>query len=1242
MKGNFWSNYRFLILALVFCALAVALEYANRSVAVTLDQAQVESVNHRLARALEQATKDQTKAIDVIKSKGLKYSVLVHTAGKYPLFVYQKSGKLAYWSDYRFVPNWEQLPKDTKKNTAFLSFPQGQFVVLHQYLAKEKVFLYSFIPIYWHYKIENDYLKSAYNQEIIGDSLLSLSQTPTKARVTTPDKAYLFSLKVSKRKQAKNLWLYYTAIIAASLAFISLGLATRHWVDKLCRKSYYELGFLLWLAYFVMLRGLMFYYAFPYSVFKFDLFNPRLYASSAVSASAGDLLFNLVITAFLLHYVLRHYHHSFAYKVLSRFNNSARRLISISLVFLNFLAAYGLFYVLSTIFLHSKLNLDISKNLDFSLLGLVGVLIFIAISIIYFFVVHILSRVFMQLNPSRLSSRPVWVHFTLGSLLYLLFAYFSNTLYLPIFIINALYFLVIYFLKLPKALYRFNYTASIYLFVGAFACALTGAYTVYVFSPQKSQEIKRKFANSLLPGNDNYAEFVLDESLKALEQDVRLTKMFRDSTVSYEQIQRYILENHLSSYFDSYQIQILPYRRQDAAQNIKPNSSYEMSYEGYRENYHKIYYETDYENVMFINNPGINLIKRYLGFAEINNDKKDPLAGYVVIDLKQRRSVPNNVYPELLVDQSVPTSIETRDYSYAVYDDNHLVYSVGTYNYEKYFDVSLFTKDELTKDELLYNGSNHLAVWGGFKRIVVVSNPAYSVRDIFSNFAFLLLLLILCIVGAIIVVTLVNRYRNTKASFSTRIQIYLNIAFFLPLFTVSLTTLSILRNTYQEDFNNSFINKTEGVGLNIAKHLEDYRDSKKSQEALSQAITDIAQYVEVDVNVFDPKGKLIASSQPGIYERGGVLSPYINPKALFSIKEERNRKVLLPESVGKLQYKSVYVPIKSYENELLGIVSIPFFDAKYNLDRKLMDVLSTIINIFASIFIVFLVLSYFAAQILTVPLRLITQTIRKTTFNNYSQPLEWDSNDEIGLFITEYNKMLKKLDDSKEALARSQKESAWREMARQVAHEIKNPLTPMKLTLQHMQVRLEGQSDKIKSLFTRSFDMLLTQIETLSDIATSFSSFAKMPIPKTERFEIAEVMRGSRDLYESENIQLETEIAPGNYYVRGDKKLMGRIFTNLIKNAIESVPEERQAHIRIRLSSTVEGVVKLAFHDNGSGIPEDLQDKVFIPNFSTKSTGSGIGLAVAKRGIEHAGGRIWFETEADKGTSFFIELPLVD
>jgi nitrogen fixation/metabolism regulation signal transduction histidine kinase len=310
-------------------------------------------------------------------------------------------------------------------------------------------------------------------------------------------------------------------------------------------------------------------------------------------------------------------------------------------------------------------------------------------------------------------------------------------------------------------------------------------------------------------------------------------------------------------------------------------------------------------------------------------------------------------------------------------------------------------------------------------------------------------------------------------------------------------------------------------------------------------------------------------------------------------------------------------------------------------------VLTNVINIFTLIFIIFLVGSYYASNKLTFPLKYITQKLKRTSLSDYNEPLSWNSDDEIGLMISEYNRMLVKLESSKEALSRSEKESAWREMAKQVAHEIKNPLTPMKLSLQHMKRVLEkayaltgnGDSEE-KDATIKPIDNLLDQVDTLNEIATSFSSFAQMPMPKSEYFDLAPVVKRTVELFQDGQHSIELQIEKGGFGVVSDSHLMSRIISNLIINAKQSVPQGRKPKIQVSLQKGVRGFLILKVSDNGSGISKEIQDKVFLPNFSTKYTGSGIGLAIAKRGIEHSGGRITFETKENIGTTFYIELPL--
>jgi nitrogen fixation/metabolism regulation signal transduction histidine kinase len=252
----------------------------------------------------------------------------------------------------------------------------------------------------------------------------------------------------------------------------------------------------------------------------------------------------------------------------------------------------------------------------------------------------------------------------------------------------------------------------------------------------------------------------------------------------------------------------------------------------------------------------------------------------------------------------------------------------------------------------------------------------------------------------------------------------------------------------------------------------------------------------------------------------------------------------------------------------------------------------------------------------------------------------WRANDEIGLMVNEYNKMVENLEQSKIELSRIQKESAWREIAKQVAHEVKNPLTPMKLTLQQMEMGiLKGDLslDKTK----KSVRTLLEQVEILNEIAASFSAFARMPAPILQKIELSSLVKRIVDLhsdYKEGTVKIIALDAP--VFIMGDEQLLSRVFSNIILNALQSRDDESRIEVLVSVVQR-DGFCHLSFEDNGMGIDPALGDKIFLPHFSTKKSGSGLGLAIARQGVEQNGGTIRFETQIDKGTTFHIVIPTI-
>ena len=237
--------------------------------------------------------------------------------------------------------------------------------------------------------------------------------------------------------------------------------------------------------------------------------------------------------------------------------------------------------------------------------------------------------------------------------------------------------------------------------------------------------------------------------------------------------------------------------------------------------------------------------------------------------------------------------------------------------------------------------------------------------------------------------------------------------------------------------------------------------------------------------------------------------------------------------------------------------------------------------------------------------------------------------------------MIGELEYSANKLARSERDAAWREMAKQVAHEIKNPLTPMKLNLQYLQRSIDERSADWKEKFKRSSTILIEQIDTLSSIASAFSNFAQMPKSNMAEIDLKKVVENVVDLFsETEKADLSVQIDPTeNYLMSGDKDQLSRVISNLVKNAIQAIPEENEGKIIVQLMKKGFQMI-LSVEDNGNGIPEDEFDKIFVPNFTTKSTGMGLGLAMVKNIIENHKGNVWFTSSEGKGTVFYVSLPV--
>jgi nitrogen fixation/metabolism regulation signal transduction histidine kinase len=298
-----------------------------------------------------------------------------------------------------------------------------------------------------------------------------------------------------------------------------------------------------------------------------------------------------------------------------------------------------------------------------------------------------------------------------------------------------------------------------------------------------------------------------------------------------------------------------------------------------------------------------------------------------------------------------------------------------------------------------------------------------------------------------------------------------------------------------------------------------------------------------------------------------------------------------------------------------------------------------IINVFMLLLAISIILAIVMSNWVTKPLRFLQTNLSLIQFGKKNQIIEYDKNDEIGVLIREYNKKLLELEQTAEQLAKSERESAWRDMAKQVAHEIKNPLTPMKLSIQQMMRVFEKENPAAKEKVDRLANSLIEQIDGLTRIANEFSNFAKMPSPLLEKVELVDIIKNVISIFEQEAVVINFESSHNIIELQADKDQLIRAINNLLQNSIQAFDSKKDGVIKISIE-VEDDFCKISIKDNGKGIPADRQNKVFVPYFTTKSTGTGIGLSITKQIIENHNGKIYFESQENKGTIFFVELPL--
>jgi len=401
-------------------------------------------------------------------------------------------------------------------------------------------------------------------------------------------------------------------------------------------------------------------------------------------------------------------------------------------------------------------------------------------------------------------------------------------------------------------------------------------------------------------------------------------------------------------------------------------------------------------------------------------------------------------------------------------------------------------------------------------------------------------------------------------------------------------------------------------------------------------IYDIAFVHKLTISIYDMDGKLLKSSIP--YKFDKKKGSNLVPDVITELANNSNHKILKSRSSKGVTYQSSYTYINDTRFKRIGVLELQIAQDNEEQKQELREFISRLLLVYLLMFIIAIALAYFLSSYITRSIHTISEKIKETRLNKRNEKITLHSaSSEINSLIDSYNNMIDQLEESAVKLAKSEREQAWREMAKQVAHEIKNPLTPMRLSVQNFERKFNPEDPDIKEKLVEYSDTLIQQIDVMSSIASAFSDFAKMPTQRREKLEVIDLIKHSLDIFTEDYINYIPK--EETLYANLDKTQLVRILTNLVKNATQAINEnEKNPKVEVIVSSDGNNV-KIIVSDNGKGISDKNKELIFEPKFTTKTSGMGLGLPMLKNIIEAYDGTISFTSTEGIGTVFTVILP---
>ncbi|MBP1677077.1 MAG: integral rane sensor signal transduction histidine kinase [Bacteroidetes bacterium] len=1116
-------------------------------------------------------------------------------------YVVNENDIKVFWTD-------NQIDIDSRESGRF---PEWTFASLSNAYGLIKTYridnleIISFINIKHNYPYENKSLDNSFTEDFKLHKLTELKYGNSKDKyaIHSYNGQYLFSLNQPDIPVYNKVWgaTGFVLSVFCLLLFFRLYITSyKLWDSRLLTLK--RFGIVTGSASVFILLSL--YFSFPSLLYWNELFSSAEYSSGPLLASIGHLT---VLSLFIASAVYVFYFHV----DISR----SHKWIKIPLM----VGVFGLYYILmhyilSSLIFHSSVQLITLKFNEITFW-----------SIWFHFIIFVWGVGFALLfykmhnwfNSIRALKKAILYDSALVVLYLLVFPFLLSSPIVALPIISFVFLVVLFYIPYFTKKRINIYTLSILLSVGFTLFFIINAQSIL---SKKTEEKYRVLAENInMNGsseNDRMAEVLLEDLDNQIINDKKLNQLSTYSD-SIEMVNQYLNENYLRGFWNKYDMRL----------NVTMiGSGVHLQYDDF-----VIKNGKQLRNSHFYSIPASYNSMTYLGIFRKKSVEGDSLC--LFMEFYPRKNFKSYSFPDLLIN-TAPDIQKQLKIAIAKYENNNLVYSSEKFEFPKNRNWipnrknDFFSFNFQNKQYYIYSPTNNT-------QIVITGAESHGFRVYLLYTAYILVIFI-----ALGLLTVWMGAKQKKSyfhiGFTSRFQYAFLILLILSFLGIFYVSVDFIRQKYEDEQIKNIETKKTYIQNALQEMYYWSQDlTSINQQRLNFDLQELSYRYQTDIHVYDNYGVLVGSSQPLIFNKN-LISRQISPNPFF----EEKSNIIQQESIGKLNYLTGYTDFLNGDYLQIGYIAVPQFLSEEEIRSEIESYLSVIIHIYLIIIILAVILSFFIGQQLSAPLKMVENKLRQMRFGHRNEKIDYHLHDEIGQLVAQYNRTVDELEKSARLLAQSERESAWKTMARQIAHEINNPLTPMKLTIQQLQRTKKMGDERFDEYFEKSTRTLTEQIDNLSRIAGTFSNFARMPEAKFSRVDIASRINSVVQLFANNND--ETEIifsgSVSDVFVYADPEQLTQVFNNLLKNAIQSIPADRHGLIKVDVSDTSSSVI-INITDNGCGIADEVAEKLFTPNFTTKSTGMGLGLTISKNIIEIAGGEISFSTRINTGTTFTVSLP---